>query len=253
MKTIKYLAVAVLATVGIGAAPLSAETVLKFNGSSTTHKMVLPYATSAGAAHGATIAFVPNGTGHGVEDLAAGRADVAMVTGTIEYFADLLNARKPGTIDVAKTRTFQLADLPKTAATAIVHPSNPVSKLTHEQLQGLFSGRITNWKEVGGPDLAVVPILPDPFDGVFGAFTVAIMKGTAFSATARRVTLATDLPKIVAQMPGAIAFLSIANAVGSVNKVAPEPQFIPPNYLVTIGEPTEPLKSVIADFQSRVK
>lgn len=226
---------------------------VKFNGSSTTHKMLLPELDAVTAAHHVQIAFVPNGTGRGLEDLAAGRADVAMITGDLAYFAKLLNDAKPGTIDPAKARTFQLADLEKTAATAIVHPSNPVTKLTHEQLQGLFSGQIKNWKDVGGPDLAVIPVTPSPSDGVFGSFTVAIMKGVPFAASTRRVALATDLPKIVAQLPGAIAFLSVANAVGEVRKVAPEPQFIPPNYLVTLGEPPEPLKSVIAEFQARVK
>jgi phosphate transport system substrate-binding protein len=232
---------------------LAAEVVIKFNGSSTTHKMLLPYVAEVAGAHGAKVEFVPNGTGRGVEDLAAGRADVAMITGDLSYFAKLLNEAKPGTIDPSKARTFRLADLDKTAATAIVHPSNPVTKLTHEQLRGLFSGKIANWKDVGGPDLAVVPVLPAPMDGVFGSFTVSIMQGTPFAASARRVPLATDLPKIVAQVPGGIAFLSIANAVGEVHQVAPQPQFVPPNYLVTMGDPPEPLKSVIAGFQARVK
>lgn len=251
MKSVRLTTLGCLLLV---AAPvLCAQSVIKFNGSSTTHKMVLPYAADIGAAHNAKIEFVPNGTGRGLEDLAAGRAEVGMITGELGYFAKLLNDAKPGTIDPAKLRTFQLADLETTAATAIVHPSNPVSKLTHAQLQGLFSGKITNWKEVGGPDLAVVPVLPSPSDGVFGSFTVAIMKGVPFAANSRKVTLATDLPKIVSQLPGAIAFLSIANAVGDVRKAAPEPQFIPPNYLVTIGDPSEPLKSIIADLQARVK
>ena len=215
--------------------------------------MLLPVLAEVEAARHVKIEFVPNGTGRGLEDFAAGRADVAMITGDLGYFAKLLNEAKAGTIDPSQARTFRLADLEKTAATAIVHPSNPVAKLTHEQLKGLFSGKIANWKEVGGPDLAVVPVLPSPQDGVFGSFTVAIMQGTPFAAGARRVPLATDLPKVVSQVPGGIAFLSVANAVGEVHKVAPQPQFVPPNYLVTHGEPAEPLKGVIADFQARVK
>lgn len=250
----KLLRLPALLSLVLAAAPyLGAQSVIKFNGSSTTHKMLLPHATTAAAAHQAKIEFVPNGTGRGLEDLATGRADVAMITGDLAYFAKLLNDAKPGTIDPAKFRTFRLADLEKTAATSIVHPGNPVTTLTHEQLQGLFSGKIANWKEVGGPDLAVVPVLPAPSDGVFGSFTVSIMQGVPFAGHARRVQLATDLPKIVSQMPGAIAFLSIANAVGEVRQVAPRPQFIPPNYLVTIGDPAEPLRSIIADLQARVK
>lgn len=242
-----------LATLLLSVVAASAQPVIRFNGSSTTHKMVLPYVSQVSTAHNVKIEFAPNGTGRGLEDLVAHRGDVAMITGDLAYFAKLINDTKPGTVDPAKLRTFRLADLEKTAATAIVHRSNPVAKLTHDQLQGLFSGRIANWKEVGGPDLAVVPVLPSPSDGVFGSFTVAIMKGVPFAASSRRVALATDLPKVVAQLPGAIAFLSIANAVGDVTKVEPDPQFIPPNYLVTIGDPGEPLQAVIADFQSLVK
>lgn len=229
------------------------QAVVKFNGSSTTHKMVLPHASAIAAAHQAKIEFVPNGTGRGLEDLAAGRANVAMVTGNAEYFAKLLNQKKAGTIDAAGLRTFQLADLPSTAATAIVHPSNGVASLTHEQLRGLFTGKITNWKEVGGPDLPVIPIAPDPLDGVWASFTVTILQEAALAGSSRRVVLATDLPRVVSQLPGAIAFLSVANATGEVKKVAPVPEFIPPNYLVTSGDPAEPIKSIIAELQAKVK
>jgi phosphate transport system substrate-binding protein len=248
------LKTAVLAVLLLAAVPaLAADPVLKFNGSSTTHKMLLPYVAEISAARHVTIEFVPNGTGRGLEDFGADRADVAMVTGDLSYFAKILNETKAGTLDASKAKTFRLADLEKTAATAIVHSSNKVTKLTHEQLRGLYSGKIANWKEVGGPDVAVVPVLPSLTDGVFGSFNFSIMQGAAFAPTARKVPLATDLPKVVSQLPGGIGFLSIANAVGDVNKVAPQPQFVPPNYLVTHGEPSEPLKGVIADFQSRVK
>jgi phosphate transport system substrate-binding protein len=248
------IATAVLAVLVLAVTPaLGADPVLKFNGSSTTHKMLLPYVAEISAARHVTIEFTPNGTGRGLDDFGGGRSDVAMVTGDLPYFAKLLNEAKAGSLDITGAKTFRLADLEKTAATAIVHPSNPVGKLTYPQLKGLFSGAIANWKEVGGPDLAVVPVITSMTDGVTGSFTFAIMKDTAYAASARKVPLATDLPKVVAQVPGGIAFLSVANAVGEVKKAEPQPRFVPPNFLVTRGEPSEPLKSVIADFQAKVK
>jgi phosphate transport system substrate-binding protein len=39
----------------------------------------------------------------------------------------------------------------------VVNESNPVDNLTTEQIQGIYSGKITNWKEVGGDDVEIVP------------------------------------------------------------------------------------------------
>ncbi len=235
------------------AVPMTAQTDLRFNGSSTTAKMLKPVAAGIESTRGVRIVFTPNGTGHGVADLAAGQADVAMVTGTIEYFGKLLNEKTPGSIDLAKVRVFRLADLPANAATAIVHPDITVASLSRDQLRDLFSGQIKNWKQVGGPDLPVVPIMPDALDGVGAALTVMVMRDTPYAAQTVRVGKATELAPLVEKTPGAIAFCSVANATGGVAKVATVPQFIPPNYLVTIGEPGEPLKSVIADFVAQVK
>ena len=41
------------------------------------------------------------------------------------------------------------------ALTVIVNPTNKIKQLTREQLEGIFTGKITNWKEVGGADLRV--------------------------------------------------------------------------------------------------
>ena len=52
------------------------------------------------------------------------------------------------------------------ALAVVVHPSNKVSNLTREQLEGIFTGKIKNWKEVGGADMKIVAIparlLPEP-------------------------------------------------------------------------------------------
>lgn len=57
----------------------------------------------------------------------------------------------------------------------IVHPSNPVTNLTTEQLRGLFDGKITNWKEVGGPDLKVQPITREEGSGTRECFVKLVM------------------------------------------------------------------------------
>lgn len=57
----------------------------------------------------------------------------------------------------------------------VVNTANPVGALTTEQIQGLFSGRITNWKDVGGKDAKVHLVTRDPASGTHAAFLEMIM------------------------------------------------------------------------------
>jgi phosphate transport system substrate-binding protein len=60
------------------------------------------------------------------------------------------------------------------ALAPIVHPTNPVTDLTMEQLKGIFTGTITNWKEVGGPDLGITVIIREEGSGARGAWEDAV-------------------------------------------------------------------------------
>jgi phosphate transport system substrate-binding protein len=56
------------------------------------------------------------------------------------------------------------------ALAPIVHPTNPVTDLSMEQLKGIFLGNITNWAEVGGPDLRITVIIREAGSGARGAW-----------------------------------------------------------------------------------
>ena len=47
----------------------------------------------------------------------------------------------------------------------MVNASNPVKDLTLDQIRGIYTGEITNWSQVGGPDLAIQPYQRDPTSG----------------------------------------------------------------------------------------
>ncbi|MBI5380266.1 MAG: substrate-binding domain-containing protein [Opitutae bacterium] len=228
----------------------SAQTVLRFAGATTLEKAIKPIAGAIGQTHKVTIELVPNGAGRGLEDLVAGKAQVAMLAGSLTNFAAQINGKKPGTIDPEKLKVHPLFEM---GAVVIVHPSNPVASLTHEQIRGLFSGKITNWKEVGGPDTPVLIVISAPSDGVRSVVTEKIMADTAYAATARMFQTSPEMNKVVAQVPGAVAMLSEKNAAPEVRAIKPAQPILVPYSLISIGEPTEPIKSIIAEIQTRLK
>ena len=48
------------------------------------------------------------------------------------------------------------------SVTVVVNASNPVNNLTKDQVQGIFTGKIQNWKDVGGPDGEIHVYIRDP-------------------------------------------------------------------------------------------
>ncbi len=57
----------------------------------------------------------------------------------------------------------------------LVHPSNPVKGLTVDQVRDIYSGKITNWNEVGGPDLKIVRFSRDTNSGTYETFKELVM------------------------------------------------------------------------------
>lgn len=57
----------------------------------------------------------------------------------------------------------------------VVHPSNPVTNLTMEQLQDIYAGKIRNWKEIGGEDMEIVVITRAEGSGTRDTFIELIM------------------------------------------------------------------------------
>jgi phosphate transport system substrate-binding protein len=112
----------------------------------------------------------------------------------------------------------------------------------------LLSGKVVNWKEVGGPDLPVIVVIPGPSDGIRSVITEKVMQGAAYAASARVLQTAPDMNKVVAQLPGAVAFMSEKNTSAEVRVIKPTQPIQVPFSLITVGAPTEPLKSVIADL-----
>ena len=59
----------------------------------------------------------------------------------------------------------------------VVHPTNPSTNMSIDQLKAIYQGQITNWKELGGPDLKIAVISRDTSSGTYEVWETIVMRG----------------------------------------------------------------------------
>src|SRR5262245_52692279 len=101
------------------------------------------------------VLVVANGSRQGLSDLVAGKSEIAMLSARLEEITSRMPAAERPKAEAADLVTTPLGE---TRLAFIVHPSNAVRTLPIDRIGDLFSGRVTNWKDVGGPDLPVVVV-----------------------------------------------------------------------------------------------
>ncbi len=206
---------------------------------------------------------------HVVMDIAAGGSSVG-IQAIHDGTTDIGMASRALTADEAKG--IQQYKVAIDVLAIIVHPDNPVAGLTLEQLRGIFSGQITNWKDLGGSDQPIVPVQRETSSGSRGAFDELVLAKQEASAP-KLVTAVTagDEAARVAGDPGSIGYVGFGNLDKSVkviliNAVTPTQEtardgsypLVRPLLLMT-GPLSQPLSQTFIDFvlspagQQRVK
>jgi phosphate transport system substrate-binding protein len=117
----------------------------------------------------------------------------------------------------AKARGFELLQIP-VAIDAVVFYVNPqisIPGLNLSQVRDIFTGQITNWKQVGGPDLAISLFHGDPeANGTVDLVKTKVLDGREFEQKLQIVKTPTESIQKVAQTPGGMGFTSAAQVVG---------------------------------------
>ncbi|MEM8531058.1 MAG: phosphate ABC transporter substrate-binding protein [Chloroflexota bacterium] len=117
------------------------------------------------------------------------------------------------------------------ALAIIVHPSNPVRQLTFDQLQGIYTGEITNWQEVTGQDSAIIPVVREISSGTRGAFDDIVLGDLLLTEAIDVQVTAGEVEARVASRPDAIGYVGFGNigsdvVVIAINNVEPTPESI---------------------------
>lgn len=114
------------------------------------------------------ISVSESGSGNGAKSLINNKCDIADMSRFMKG-KEFKAAIEKGIYPVA--HVVALDGLP-----ILVHPGNPVTALTLDQVRNIFKGIIRNWKEVGGPDKKIVLISRDTNSGTYETFNKLVMK-----------------------------------------------------------------------------
>ena len=183
-----------------GAAAISGT--VSTDGSTSMEKVIGALSESYMAANkDVTVNYNPTGSGAGITAVQEGTCDIGLSSRALK--------------DEEKAAGLKETVLAYDGIAIIVHPDNPVSDLTLEQIAQLYTGEITNWKDVGGNDAQVVLIGREAASGTRDGFES--ITGTKDKCQYRQELTSTgDVITTVSQNPDAIGYASLASIKDSV-------------------------------------
>ena len=150
---------------------------------------------------GTTFTYNPTGSGSGIQAVSEGRCDIGLASRSLK--------------DDEKAGGLQETVLAYDGIAIIVSPENPVSDLSVEQIAKIYTGEITNWKDVGGNDADIVLIGREAGSGTRDGFE-SITDTKDKCQYRQELTSTGDVITAVSQNPNAIGYASLSAVKDSV-------------------------------------
>jgi phosphate transport system substrate-binding protein len=220
----------------------SADEIKVGAGQAPTSNILKPIKEPFQKATGTSLSILPCGPKAALEELLKGSVEVAL--GGLA-FDDWIAMMKQEGSEVKDPGSLQHIPVGKDRIIAMIHKDNPVNKLSKEQLKDIFTGKITNWKDVGGKDMPVLVVWTKLLGGNF-LFQKSILDGAAPATDVLAVNTSEDAKATVTSNPEAIAIGPVA-LIDNTLKTPETPEVARPITLITKGKPTPKIQKLI-DF-----
>ncbi|MDP4277984.1 MAG: phosphate ABC transporter substrate-binding protein [Bacteroidota bacterium] len=179
------------------------KVVCKIKGSDTCLPLSQKFAEVYNKNHaGSGISVVGGGSGVGISALISHTTDIAQSSRKMKM-DEKMKVQESG-------RALKETIIAYDALAIIVNPSNPVSQLTREQLAGIFTGKITNWKQVGGPDLKIIVYSRETSSGTYDFIKEHVMSNRNYTSSALMMPATGAVVQSVSQTKGAIGYVGLA-------------------------------------------
>lgn len=248
-----------------GAPPTATGRGISLSGSNTMVNLGQAWAEEFGkTASNPSVSVQGVGSGPGIAALIGGSTDIAEAS----------RAMKPAEIEAAKAKGFTPKEIvvAQDGLSVIVNASNPIKKLTFAQLSDIFSGKVTDWKEVGGNAGRITIVSRDKSSGSYDFFLNHVMRNgdekndkIQYSASAQQQQSSQAIVQEVKTNVGGIGYVGLGYvkspgiAALSVAKTAAGPYVAPsvatvldktypvsrPLFFYTKGEPTGDIKKFV--------
>lgn len=151
-----------------------------------------------------TVTYNPTGSSAGIQAVQEGRCDIGLSSRALK--------------DEEKASGLKETILAYDGIAIIVNPANPVEDLTLEQIADIYTGKITNWSELGGSDSEIVLIGREAGSGTRSGFE-EIVEVKDLCQYRQELSSTGDVIATVAQNPGAIGYASLASVKETVKAV----------------------------------
>ncbi|RXK87866.1 phosphate ABC transporter substrate-binding protein [Chlorobaculum sp. 24CR] len=234
--------VAVMGLMGAGNA--SAAGKITLDGSTTVGPIAKAFASYYKKSTGVDVTVSESGSGNGAKSLINKTCDIANMSRAMKD-NELAAARSKGVNPVEHVVALD-------GIAIIVHPGNRVSGLSRRQIRDIYSGKVTNWSAVGGPNAPIVMIQRESNSGTQDSFKSLVM-GKEAPISKRSETQASNgaVKSRVASTPTAVGFVGLGYVDSSVKAlnvdgIAPTVETVKngsypvarPLFMYTNGQPT---------------
>ncbi len=155
---------------------------------------------------GVKVTYNPTGSGSGIQAVAEGRCDIGLASRDLKS---------------EEAETLKGTVIAIDGIGMIVNKENPVKNLTIEQIAAIYTGKITNWSEVGGSDAPIVLIGREAASGTRDGFE-SITGVEDMCKYNQELTSTGDVVQTVSSNPNAIGYASVASVKDTVKMVKVE-------------------------------
>lgn len=185
---------------------------IKLKGSDTVLPLAQKEAENYKKAGKGSVSVTGGGSGVGIAALIDGSTDIATSSRQIKM-DEKMKLQDAG-------KKYKEVIIAKDALSVVVNPANKVSKLTREQLEGIFTGKIKNWNEVGGDNLPIVVYSRESSSGTYEFFKEHVMNRKNFANSVLSMPATGAIVQSVSQTKGAIGYIGLAYDNASVKQLS---------------------------------